>query len=383
MPLRLMPHVFPPPGGCCSCTGTVVASSAVASSAAMQRLACVCVCVPEASCEWQDDTYEMPEMDVPDDEGDVSAAVDVKGEEAEGDETMADQSGGFAPAAAKEKNKSGVNKLQEVDDWRAMRDAAAQEAAEEAEIEDNAEAVAKLAEGAANVASGALGVPVEEDGSLNMFWVDAYEDASKPGRIYMFGKVRAGEGKGSAAFSSCCLQIDNVQRQVFILPRDKILDAEGEETEHEPTAVNAKPKEEDLHVSDFAKKMMQKMGHKEGHGLGKDSAGITAPIDASSRDQRTRSGLGHGSNDVSMMDHVFPEFSKIAKERGIKKHQKQADATCLHVQLPGHKHSCGCGVPQGGVFSRVSCVPCRLGRPLILASARDIAVLPRTLLAQA
>jgi len=223
----------------------------------MQRLACVCVCVPEASCEWQDDTYEMPEMDVPDDEGDVSAAVDVKGEEAEGDETMADQSGGFAPAAAKEKNKSGVNKLQEEDDWRAMRDAAAQEAAEEAEIEDNAEAVAKLAEGAANVASGALGVPVEEDGSLNMFWVDAYEDASKPGRIYMFGKVRAGEGKGSAAFSSCCLQIDNVQRQVFILPRDKILDAEGEETEH----------------------------------------------------------------DVSMMDHVFPEFSKIAKERGIKKHR--------------------------------------------------------------
>ena len=76
----------------------------------------------------------------------------------------------------------------------------------------------------------------------------------------------------------------------------------------EPTAVNAKPKEEDLHVSDFAKKMMQKMGHKEGHGLGKDSAGITAPIDASSRDQRTRSGLGHGSNGF-----VEPDEYKIQR----------------------------------------------------------------------
>ena len=44
---------------------------------------------------------------------------------------------------------------------------------------------------------------------------------------------------------------------VFILPRDKILGADGEETEH----------------------------------------------------------------DVSMMDHVFPEFSQIARQKGIKKHK--------------------------------------------------------------
>ena len=71
------------------------------------------------------------------------------------------------------------------------------------------------------------------------------------------GKVRTGEGKTGAAYSSCCLQIENLQRQVFILPRDKILGADGEETEH----------------------------------------------------------------DVSMMDHVFPEFSQIARQKGIKKHK--------------------------------------------------------------
>ena len=163
-------------------------------------------------------------------------------------EQVSEQSGGFALSEKKEKNKSGVTKLSEVDDWRAMRDAAAQEAAEDAEVKVETEAKAEVDESAANESIGTSGLVLEEDGSLNMFWIDAYEDSAKPGRIYMFGKVRtgvlqtlrstlalrgakvlqksAGEGKGSSAFSSCCLQIDNVQRQVFILPREKILDAE-------------------------------------------------------------------------------------------------------------------------------------------------------------
>ncbi len=54
----------------------------------------------------------MPEMNIPDDEGDGNATADVKAEDEQGDETMAEQSGGFAPAAAKEK--TGDNKYSEI-----------------------------------------------------------------------------------------------------------------------------------------------------------------------------------------------------------------------------------------------------------------------------
>ena len=174
----------------------------------------------------QDEGFDMPDVDYPDAddaEGAAEDGADVKDEE--GEVAAAEQSGGFAPAAAKEMTKSGAEKLSEVDDWRAMRDAAAADAAE-MEEETSAEEKVKAEDGAASAAGGAVGLPLEEDGSLNMFWIDAYEDNSKPGRIYMFGKVRTGDGKGGTAFSSCCLQIDNVQRQVYILPRAKLLDPE-------------------------------------------------------------------------------------------------------------------------------------------------------------
>lgn len=61
---------------------------------------------------------------------------------------------------------------------------------------------------------------------MEMFWIDAQEDCSAPGRIFLFGKVRNGEG-----FSSCCVRIENVQRQVFVVPRERLLDGVGAETE--------------------------------------------------------------------------------------------------------------------------------------------------------
>jgi hypothetical protein len=136
-------------------------------------------------------------------------------------------------------------------------------------------------------------VPVEADGSLNFFWIDAYEDINKPGRIYLFGKIRSGEAQGKPAYTSCCLQVgcsirprcceanpkdslpvlrgvcllharlssavqvDGIERHAFILPRDKILDCDGNETEV----------------------------------------------------------------DVDMEKHVLPEFMQIARSKGIKKHQ--------------------------------------------------------------
>ena len=135
-------------------------------------------------------------------------------------------------------------------------------------------------------------MPVEADGSLNFFWIDAYEDINKPGRIYLFGKIRNGEAQGKPAYTSCCLQVcralrgrdaanpvgfvpasvvararvawlkstvqvDGIERHAFILPRERILDGEGHETE----------------VA------------------------------------------------VDMVSHVLPEFMQIARGKGIKRHQ--------------------------------------------------------------
>ena len=52
------------------------------------------------------------------------------------------------------------------------------------------------------VTGGKDGVPaLEEDGSLHMYWLDAYEDPyNAPGTVYLFGKVRSDDATG---FSSC------------------------------------------------------------------------------------------------------------------------------------------------------------------------------------
>ena len=246
------------------------------------------------ACTLQDDGFELPVADFPDaDDGEAEAepateGADVKDEDEGGSE---ERSSGFAPAPAKEKSQLGVEKLHQVDDWRAMRDAAAAEAAE-MEDEDGADAKTKIEDSAAVSSGGAVGLPLEEDGSLNMFWIDAYEDNSKAGRIYMFGKVRTGEGKGGAIFSSCCLQIDNVQRQVFILPREKILDKEVRRSACLYALLDSP-----LGVRSATDMRISKRPDDDGDSQGNDT-----------------------DVEVSMMDHVFPEFSQIARQKGIKKH---------------------------------------------------------------
>jgi DNA polymerase alpha subunit A len=115
----------------------------------------------------------------------------------------------------------------------------------------------EVPEVAADVVVGELGIPQEEDGSINMFWIDAYWDKERSGRLFIFGKIRTGEAKGKSTFSSVCVQVEGLQRQVYIQPREYILDAEGNATEHK----------------------------------------------------------------VSLIDHVFPEFFQIAKSKGIKGHK--------------------------------------------------------------
>ncbi|KAI8907620.1 DNA polymerase family B-domain-containing protein [Powellomyces hirtus] len=72
--------------------------------------------------------------------------------------------------------------------------------------------------------AGSLNV-MEEDGSLRMFWFDATE---MNGVVYLFGKV---QNKNDGNYVSCCAIVQNIQRNVFILPRAKVLDAGGHPTD--------------------------------------------------------------------------------------------------------------------------------------------------------
>lgn len=75
----------------------------------------------------------------------------------------------------------------------------------------------------ANTTPTALGMNVlEEDGSLNMFWIDAQEIN---GIVYVFGKVK---NHNDSKFVSCCLSVQNSMRNLFLLPRPFVLDGKFE-----------------------------------------------------------------------------------------------------------------------------------------------------------
>ncbi|KAJ1990888.1 DNA-directed DNA polymerase alpha catalytic subunit pol1 [Dimargaris cristalligena] len=67
------------------------------------------------------------------------------------------------------------------------------------------------------------------DGLLALFWIDAYE---KDGVVYLFGKVRH---PSSGRYLSCCVSVQNIERNLFVLPREKLLDADGQPTDEDVT----------------------------------------------------------------------------------------------------------------------------------------------------
>ncbi|KAJ3293855.1 DNA-directed DNA polymerase alpha catalytic subunit pol1, partial [Borealophlyctis nickersoniae] len=66
---------------------------------------------------------------------------------------------------------------------------------------------------------------LEADKSLRMFWFDAYE---KSGLVYVFGKVL---NKKLNKYVSCCVTVKDIQRNLFVLPRARMLDDSGNETD--------------------------------------------------------------------------------------------------------------------------------------------------------
>ncbi|KAF9357147.1 DNA-directed DNA polymerase alpha catalytic subunit pol1 [Mortierella sp. NVP85] len=67
----------------------------------------------------------------------------------------------------------------------------------------------------------------EEDGTVRMYWIDACEVR---GVVYIFGKVLQ---KASNNYISCCVAVQNMERNLFVLPRDKRVDGQGNETDIE------------------------------------------------------------------------------------------------------------------------------------------------------
>jgi DNA polymerase alpha subunit A len=62
---------------------------------------------------------------------------------------------------------------------------------------------------------------------LQFYWIDAYEDAySQPGTVFLFGKVKLPNHPSS--YASCCVQVRNIERCLYFLPRKKLLDKRQE-----------------------------------------------------------------------------------------------------------------------------------------------------------
>lgn len=61
------------------------------------------------------------------------------------------------------------------------------------------------------------------DKVMKFYWLDAWEDRFvKPGVVYMFGKVYVNPSNKKAGAVSCCLTVRNVNRQIFLLPREYV-----------------------------------------------------------------------------------------------------------------------------------------------------------------
>ncbi|KAI7858123.1 DNA polymerase family B-domain-containing protein [Circinella umbellata] len=70
---------------------------------------------------------------------------------------------------------------------------------------------------------------LEKDGSLHLWWYDAYERRDK-GYIYLFGKIL---NKSNNRYISCCVTVKNIERTLFLLPRKYKVDAQGNPTQEE------------------------------------------------------------------------------------------------------------------------------------------------------
>ena len=86
-------------------------------------------------------------------------------------------------------------------------------------------------------AGGSKATVLEEDGSFRFFWLDYLEH---DGRLYFIGKT---QDKKTKAWLSCCVTVENLQRNLFVLPRERRVEEDPEtgdlcETDVQPDMEN-------------------------------------------------------------------------------------------------------------------------------------------------
>lgn len=78
---------------------------------------------------------------------------------------------------------------------------------------------------------------LEADGSLRFFWLDYLE---LEGKLYFTGKLK---DKTSGEWASCCVTVEGIERNLFVLPREKRVELDDDGNMHETDVV---PSEEDI-----------------------------------------------------------------------------------------------------------------------------------------
>ena len=79
---------------------------------------------------------------------------------------------------------------------------------------------------------------LEADGSMRFFWLDYLE---LDGKLYFIGKLK---DKTSGLWVSCCVTIEGMERNLFVLPRERRVDQDDDGNIHETDVV---PTQEDVH----------------------------------------------------------------------------------------------------------------------------------------
>jgi len=79
---------------------------------------------------------------------------------------------------------------------------------------------------------------LEPDGSLRFFWLDYLE---LDGKLYFIGKLK---DKSSGAWISCCVTVENIERNLYVLPREKRVEMDEEGEMHDTDVV---PDKGDIH----------------------------------------------------------------------------------------------------------------------------------------
>ncbi|KAF8813033.1 DNA polymerase alpha catalytic subunit [Phlegmacium glaucopus] len=104
-------------------------------------------------------------------------------------------------------------------------------------VVDTEDTLGPLTTGTSSTNSSNIGV-LEADGSMRFFWLDYLE---LDGKLYFIGKLK---DKSSGLWVSCSVTVEGIERNLFVLPRDRRVEQDDDGNIHETDVV---PKQEDIH----------------------------------------------------------------------------------------------------------------------------------------